>query len=514
MDIWGKLTSINRKSLNLTEYLSEDTINIGRSENNQIVIDHPKISKVHCILTKEDDGVYIEDKSSNGTYIKNDLIGKDKKVKISTGDIIYILHKDKIKTQCEDIGIVYSTVNFQPMPVEPEEQFNNEVDKIKEKLKKEREQKQKIGQEIIEKYNCSICQDVIYDYVQLDCCIHGFCGGCLSEYLVTNQTCPDCRKQINVAFKNPNTNTTIEALRKTNQIKRYPEEYEELNLKNVITSNQTNVKTLISLFKKKTQTAAYQSKLSEIQEKQQKRIKGEVDSDYSYQSENEDEEVLKIKQDECPECKIVRQEDSFKCKDSQKHEQCTGCKRMFPDRPERKDQRCIICKDPYCGLYLGVCKNNLTNQKKTGKYLAEFKDFKVPQNISQNIFRTNKVEIQIFNDFLRQNNLTNQSILDEMKLKFVNQNKFFFEKSRSILPNYNGQPSSTQISLETPICSECFPIIWNQIVFKYRIDIKNRLPGRYSQRPNCHWGINCTTQLSKSSHAETYDHICEQARFA
>ncbi|EAR90847.1 FHA domain protein (macronuclear) [Tetrahymena thermophila SB210] len=514
MDIWGKLTSINRKSLNLTEYLDQDTIKVGRSENNQIVIDHPKISKVHCILTRQDDGVYIEDKSSNGTYIQNNLIGKDQKVKVSTGDIIYLLRKDKVKAQCEDIGMVYSTVNIQPMQTEPEEQFNNEVDKIKEKLKKERELKQKIDKEIIEQHNCSICQDLIYDYVQLDCCIHGFCGGCLSEYLQSNQTCPDCRQQINFAFKNPKTNSTIEALRKTSQIKRYPEEYEELDLKNVITSSQTSVDELIKLFKRKTQTSAYQSKLSEILEKQQKRINGQIDSDYSYQSENEDEEDLKIKPEECPECKIARMDDSFKCKDSQKHQKCTGCKRMFPDRPERQDQRCVVCKDPYCGLYLGVCKNNLTNQKKTGKYLAQFNDFKAPQNIAQNIFRANKVELQIFNDFLRQNNLTNQSMLDEMKSKFISQNNFFLEKSKSILSNYNDKPTNIQINLETPVCSECFPVIWHQIVFRYRIYIKNKLPARYCQRPNCHWGINCTTQITKQSHAETYDHVCEQTRFA
>lgn len=80
MEKWGKLSSINRKSLDTDFELSNNKIEIGRGENCGIRIDNPKISKVHCILLKEDDGnIYLEDKSSNGTYLFDTLVGKDNK---------------------------------------------------------------------------------------------------------------------------------------------------------------------------------------------------------------------------------------------------------------------------------------------------------------------------------------------------------------------------------------------------------------------------------------------------
>ena len=67
--IWGKLISINRNSINKDYDLSTKEIKIGRGEGNEISINNPKMSKVHCILTQEDSGIFIEDKSSNGSYI-------------------------------------------------------------------------------------------------------------------------------------------------------------------------------------------------------------------------------------------------------------------------------------------------------------------------------------------------------------------------------------------------------------------------------------------------------------
>lgn len=141
---WGKLSSINRKSVDRDFELTKDRMEIGRGDTCDIQIDHVKVSKLHCILTRDAKGeVFIEDKSSNGTYLFDSLIGKDVQKQLNSGDIFYLLHKDKVKGKCEDIGLVYSPA----MPAvkqdnkEMDKNINSEIENIKEKLKQEREKK-------------------------------------------------------------------------------------------------------------------------------------------------------------------------------------------------------------------------------------------------------------------------------------------------------------------------------------------------------------------------------------
>jgi len=49
----------------------------------------------------------IEDLSSNGTYIDDELIGKGNIRKLNSGDKIYILHTRKVKA-AETMGYVFS----------------------------------------------------------------------------------------------------------------------------------------------------------------------------------------------------------------------------------------------------------------------------------------------------------------------------------------------------------------------------------------------------------------------
>lgn len=52
------------------------------------------ISKVHCTITREvinnnnDVVIFIQDNSSNGTYVNKKLVGKDKKIVLDHEDII------------------------------------------------------------------------------------------------------------------------------------------------------------------------------------------------------------------------------------------------------------------------------------------------------------------------------------------------------------------------------------------------------------------------------------------
>eukprot|EP00026_Physarum_polycephalum_P002654 Phypoly_transcript_02662.p1 GENE.Phypoly_transcript_02662~~Phypoly_transcript_02662.p1 ORF type:complete len:822 (-),score=149.61 Phypoly_transcript_02662:108-2573(-) len=66
----------------------------GRLKTSNFVINDKRISATHCILTKKQAQIYIEDKSTNGTYINQRVLGKGKSMKLNTGDIVAFVEKD------------------------------------------------------------------------------------------------------------------------------------------------------------------------------------------------------------------------------------------------------------------------------------------------------------------------------------------------------------------------------------------------------------------------------------
>ncbi len=63
-------------------------ISIGRLKNNHIPISFDRhISRTHCIIYRDEGGLFITDmKSKNGTYVNNTLITSS--IRICAGDII------------------------------------------------------------------------------------------------------------------------------------------------------------------------------------------------------------------------------------------------------------------------------------------------------------------------------------------------------------------------------------------------------------------------------------------
>jgi hypothetical protein len=68
----------------------EARITVGRARNNDIVIRSSKISKIHSVFRKTEEGGYlIEDMGSvNGTAVNGTTIKKDQAVALSDGDVI------------------------------------------------------------------------------------------------------------------------------------------------------------------------------------------------------------------------------------------------------------------------------------------------------------------------------------------------------------------------------------------------------------------------------------------
>ena len=61
----------------------------------------PYISGVHCIIRRENNRVELEDRSSNGTYINDDKVGKGNKRELRNLDVITLFRPqiDKNKSQ-------------------------------------------------------------------------------------------------------------------------------------------------------------------------------------------------------------------------------------------------------------------------------------------------------------------------------------------------------------------------------------------------------------------------------
>jgi pSer/pThr/pTyr-binding forkhead associated (FHA) protein len=66
-------------------------ITLGRNPNNDIVIDDPLASRNHAIIQKIKSEYFIKDlNSSNGTFVNNKEIPKDKYLQIQKNDVIRI----------------------------------------------------------------------------------------------------------------------------------------------------------------------------------------------------------------------------------------------------------------------------------------------------------------------------------------------------------------------------------------------------------------------------------------
>jgi len=103
---WGRLIGISpRNGSNF--FLKENVHSIGRGSANDFVIDHMGISGRHCTITREtisgsksnDFLVWLEDLSTNGTYVDNEKIGKGKKKLLHNGNMVHLL-----KAKGQDVG--------------------------------------------------------------------------------------------------------------------------------------------------------------------------------------------------------------------------------------------------------------------------------------------------------------------------------------------------------------------------------------------------------------------------
>lgn len=76
----------------LCEVTPESACCVGRSKENNVLVQSDAVSRLHACIESRKDGVYLIDKSRNGTYVCNDQNGKVRVIR----DVEYKLESDAL----------------------------------------------------------------------------------------------------------------------------------------------------------------------------------------------------------------------------------------------------------------------------------------------------------------------------------------------------------------------------------------------------------------------------------
>lgn len=169
-DIIARLVTTNDKTaLNYEIRNNIAAVTIGRLQGSTIILKDLKCSGKHCTIninkTNNCIEFTIEDSSSNGTYLNNNLIGKGRVKKASFGDTLTVLREAQVGPD-EKIEFILQTAT-QKRPHEPEPPQASKKSVIDSKLEEE--------------IKCLICMEVMYQPVTLFPCLHNYCGACFSD---------------------------------------------------------------------------------------------------------------------------------------------------------------------------------------------------------------------------------------------------------------------------------------------------------------------------------------------
>jgi len=237
---WAKLISFGPgiETVNLVKA----SYVFGRNPAADVKIPDIKLSGLHCKVFKDDQGgFWVEDTSSNGTFIDNELIGKGKKKKIASGDKIYLLHQSKVKAT-EVIGYVFTVLVDETNELKrkkEEEQIRSSLEQEKKISEKQNKFQEELGEEMM----CCICIDYIYNCVTAIPCLHNFCASCFSGWMEKSAMCPQCREEVTEIKKNALVNNILEKFMENNPTKkRSKEEYEEMDKTNKIKEDKISLK--------------------------------------------------------------------------------------------------------------------------------------------------------------------------------------------------------------------------------------------------------------------------------
>ncbi|XP_060740371.1 E3 ubiquitin-protein ligase CHFR [Tachysurus vachellii] len=355
-----------------------------------------------------------------------------------------------------------------------------------------------------ESLTCIICQDLLYDCVSLQPCMHTFCAACYSEWMERSSLCPTCRCPVERIRKNHILNNLVEAYVLQHPEKcRSEEDIRSMDARNKITQDM-------------------------LQPKVERYFSDEEgSSDYLFELSDNDSDTSDLSQPymmcrQCPGYKVnltiapwghyptsllnpdgpstssgIRTDtQKFTCPSPSSHLICTCCLQPMPDRraehigTNTSPQHCLVCQRPFCHLYWGCvgCRG----------CLAQFSDLDLTDKCLDGVLNNNHYESEVLQNYLSSRGKTWKVMLQEA-LQHTQEGLYHL--------------SDYRINGNSFLCYCCGLRFFKELAYAYRANIPAaELPAAVTMRPDCYWGRNCRTQI-KAHHAMKFNHICEQTRF-
>lgn len=363
-----------------------------------------------------------------------------------------------------------------------------------------------------ESLTCIICQDLLYDCISVQPCMHTFCAACYSGWMERSSFCPTCRCPVERIRKNHILNNLVEAYLLQHPEKcRTEDDLRSMDARNKITQDMLQPKVERSFSDE------------------------EASSDYLFELSDNDSDISDMSQPYmmCRQCPGYRKELSsalwicesaqseslaktagdgpstssdsttaapqeFRCPPQASHLICTCCLQPMPDRrfehlpPQVSPQHCLVCQKPFCHVYWGCPRIGCHG------CLARFSELNLNDKCLDGVFNGNQYESEVLQNYLSCRGMSWRHLLQD-SLQALQQGLYHL--------------SDYRITANSFLCYCCGLRTFRELAYKYRERIPpSELPDAVTNRPNCYWGRNCRTQV-KAHHALKFNHICEQTRF-
>ncbi|RNA30277.1 E3 ubiquitin- ligase CHFR isoform X3, partial [Brachionus plicatilis] len=554
---WGIIKRVDGNAASTPIKLFKDTYHFGRTKDCEFCYENKFLSKKHCIIQRNEHDktqFFLCDQSSNGTLVNLNQKIKQEKIKLNDKDVIYLVHRanqpekniilkfeiiseSKPGEKIDSIECERTNIN-EKRSIDSDDNLKDKIQKIEvenESVEKKEFQTNQDEDDFMENISCSICNDIIYDCVSLQPCMHSYCGACYSDWMVKSQECPICRKKVERIAKNYLINNIIESfLKKHPHKKRSSSEINLLNEKNKILQDmpypERNDK--VEKYQDDYESGDDLKKNQNEQNNDQNNSDTESDRGSIFRSDNESDgehsdhddnifannyrnnlpvaniwpnpnqyfhppvynQPFRFTCRQCPQNKFFNYAPlapDYTCNQFQNHLLCQCCLEAMPDRNQEMNrnpllpkQNCTMCFTPYCNLYWGCNKGGCK------KCLVHFKDF-VPDNDCLNLLiNENQYESQLFSDWVVRKNKKIEDIFQDCLAKLK-------------LGKYRLQAVNINDALDKIVCRKCAAKLFSELAYQFRSEISNEqiFNNDDQRRPDCYWGKECRTQKHNLNHS-------------
>ncbi|XP_039627390.1 E3 ubiquitin-protein ligase CHFR isoform X2 [Polypterus senegalus] len=359
-----------------------------------------------------------------------------------------------------------------------------------------------------ESLTCIICQDLLYDCVSLQPCMHTFCAACYSGWMERSSFCPTCRCPVERIRKNHMLNNLVEAYLLQHPEKcRSAEELQNMDSRNKISQDMVQPKVERN-FSDEEGSSDYLLELSDVDSESSDISQPWVvcrqcpwyRKDLCQPAVEQTVEAPLRTVGEAPSTSsstsTVSQE--YMCPPQGGHVMCSCCFQPMPDRraeaatQQNFHQQCMACQRSFCHMYWGCTRVGCLG------CLAHFNDLNLTEKCMDGVLNNNNHESDILKNYLTSRGMTWKDMLHEC-LRGLQQGVFYL--------------SDYRITGNAVLCYCCGLRSFKELAYQYRQSIpRSELPALVTSRPDCYWGRNCRTQV-KAHHAIKFNHICEQTRF-